>query len=290
MAEPIVTRTLGIDFIYFDLLFLGIWILFLIRKGYWFPIIWGIIGWGMYLIVDYYIWYIVLTSRTYSGPINPHLFFMWFTFSPGFTQFSYCFIMLEKRNFHDMLIFTLVFFLGWILVGVLSQLVPLQDTIVEVSRNMGAGNQRLIMSLVAIGNILLAFILRWMKQLRWEDVLYIFIVGTLVELNLELSLLVSGIRLEQGTWSFTLMLVNTLVEFNVGIVPMWLIMRGFLKLRDRRLFPPLTYVHFRYIQSDYNRVMLFNHINESSLLRQKLIRIYGEPRVTHDIDYISSLS
>ena len=97
MADPIVTsRTIGVDFIYFDLLFLAIFIIFLVRKKYWLPIIWGIIGWAMYLLIDYYIWYIVMGSRTYTGPINPHLFFMWFTFSPGFAQFAYCFVMLEK--------------------------------------------------------------------------------------------------------------------------------------------------------------------------------------------------
>ncbi|MCE7748555.1 MAG: hypothetical protein GPJ51_09150 [Candidatus Heimdallarchaeota archaeon] len=62
------------------------------------PIVWGILGWLVYLLTDFYIWYIVMGSRTYDGPINSTLFFLWFCLSPGFAQFSYVALMLEKEN------------------------------------------------------------------------------------------------------------------------------------------------------------------------------------------------
>lgn len=290
MTDPIVTsRTIGIDFIYFDLLFLAIFIFFLIRKKYWIPIIWGFVGWGLYLLIDYYLWYIVMGSRTYLGPVNPHLFFMWFTFSPGFTQFAYCFVMFEKRNKREMLGFTLLYFLGWIAVGSLSQLIPLNDTIIKVARDMSAGNQRLIMILVALGNVVIALFLRLTKKIRWEDFFYIFIVGTLVELNLELSLLVSGIRLEQGTWNFGLMVVNILVEFNVGITFMWLIFRGFEKMRDN--FLPkyqLSYKQFRFIKTDYNRIVGLSKSIAKPNTRKILEKVYKPEKIAKDLEYIQS--
>ncbi|MBN2154558.1 MAG: hypothetical protein JW776_00755 [Candidatus Lokiarchaeota archaeon] len=289
MADPIVTRTLGVDFIYFDLLFLVIWIYFLVKRKYWIPVLWGFIGFLTYLIIDYYIWYIVMGSRTYTGPINPQFFFLWFTFSAGFAQFSYVSIMFEKRNFRDMKIFTLLFFIGWTIIGLFSQWIPLNDASIELARNMSAGNQRLIMSVIAAGNVVLALFFRWIRKLRWEDILYIFLVGTLVELNLELSLLVSGIRLEQDTWSVTLMLVNTIVEFNVGIIPMWFIMQGFLKMQNKHLFPPLSYKDFRHIQSDFNRITISEQINQNHSLKDVSIKIYGEKQVLHDIKYLKSV-
>ena len=290
MVDPIITsRTIGVDFIYFDLLFLVIFIFFLVRKKYWLPIIWGLIGWGMYLLIDYYIWYIVMESRTYSGPINPHLFFMWFTFSPGFAQFAYCFVMLEKRNIREMLGFTLLYFLGWTAVGTLSQLIPLHDTVIEVARNMAEGNQRVIFIIISLVNVALAVILRLAKKIRWEDFIYIFIVGTLVELNLELSLLVSGIRLEQGTWSLGLMVVNTLIEFNVGIMFMWLIFRGFEKIRDKYLPKyQLSYKQFRFIKTDYNRIVELSKNIAKSHTRKILEKVYNAEKIAEDLGYIQS--
>jgi hypothetical protein len=288
MTDTIVTRTIGVDFIYFDLLFLAIFIIFLVRKKYWLPIIWGVIGWGMYLVIDYYIWYIVMGSRTYSGPINPHLFFMWFTFSPGFTQFAYCFVMLEKRNRREMLGFTLLYFLGWMVVGSLSQVIPLNDSVIEVARDMSAGNQRLIMTLVALGNVVFAVILVFVKKIRWEDFIYIFIVGTLVEFNLELSLLVSGIRLEQGTWNLGLMVVNTLVEFNCGITFIYLIFRGFEKIRDKYLYDQLPYEDFPFIKTDFNRIMGIYNNTIQPKTKLMIEKLYGKARVEKDLEYIHS--
>ncbi len=290
MVDPIITsRTIGVDFIYFDLLFLVIFIFFLVRKKYWLPIIWGLIGWGMYLLIDYYIWYIVMESRTYSGPINPHLFFMWFTFSPGFAQFAYCFVMLEKRNIREMLGFTLLYFLGWTAVGTLSQLIPLHDTVIEVARNMAEGNQRVIFIIISLVNVALAVILRLAKKIRWEDFIYIFIVGTLVELNLELSLLVSGIRLEQGTWSLGLMVVNALIEFNVGIMFMWLIFRGFEKIRDKYLPKyQLSYKQFRFIKTDYNRIIGLSEKIAKPNTRKILEKVYNAEKIAEDLGYIQS--
>ena len=76
---------------------------------------------------------------------------------------------------------------------------------------------------LAILNLLAGIILVLLKQFRWKDLAYIFLVGTLVEFALEFSLLVSGIRLGQGHWTPSMMVVNALTEFNCGIVTMYLI-------------------------------------------------------------------
>jgi hypothetical protein len=227
--SDIVTRTFGIDFIFFDLIFLAAWIFLLIRKRYYSPLRWGIAGWLIYLLVDYLLWYRIMGSRHYEGPINPNLFFLWFCFSPGFVQFSFVIIMFEKRNTRELIFWTVLFYAGWTLVGLLSQWIHLDDTLIRVCRDMGQGNQRWIMGGLAVLNLLIGILLVWIKQVRWKDLLYLFLVGTLVELALELSMLASGIRLEQGHWSPGMMAVNTLIEFNCGIVTMYLLWALFNK-------------------------------------------------------------
>ena len=169
MVDSIVTRTLNVDFIYFDIIFLSVWIYFLIKKRYWVPLLWGIFGWVIYLGVDYYLWYIVMESRQYSGNLPPWLFFLWFCFSPGFVQFSYVFVMFEKRNKNELIFWTILFYGGWLFVGLCSQWISINDDIILVSRNMNAGNQRFIFSILTVLNLLLAYILIKMNVIRIED-------------------------------------------------------------------------------------------------------------------------
>lgn len=219
----IVTRTFGVDFIFFDIFFLVCWIAFLVYKKYFTAIRWGLAGWIIYIFIDYLLWYRIMGSRQYSGPVNTQVFFAWFCFSPGFVQFSYVIVMFEKRSIREVVFWTLFFYCGWTAVGLLSQWIPLDDTLVRVSRDMGKGNQRWIMGGLALANFLVGVIMVYLQKLRWKDLLYLFLVGTLVEFALEFSLLVSGIRLEQGRWSLSMMLVNALIEFNCGIVMMYII-------------------------------------------------------------------
>ena len=112
MTTSIVARTIGMDFIYFDIIFIAFWIYFLIKKKYWIPILWGLFGWIIYIFVDYVYWYLITQTRHYNGPLNPFLFFLWFCVSPGFVQFSYVIVMFEKRNRNELIFWTVSFLIS----------------------------------------------------------------------------------------------------------------------------------------------------------------------------------
>ncbi len=251
MANAVVSRTFGLDFIYFDLIFLFIWIFFLIRKKYWLSIAWGLCGWLIYIFTDYILWFLITQTREYTGLLDPFIFFLWFCFSPGFVQFSYVFVMFEKRNPKDLIVFTLIFYLGWILVGFSSQILPIDDRIIEVSRDMNVANQRINELVMVLFNIVVAMILVLKKKLRLEDILYIFLVGILVEFSLELSLVVSGIRQAQGAWSAGLMIINTLLEFNLGIILMYLVWVPFKIKKYKHYHFQMSYRDFRHIKTNF---------------------------------------
>ncbi|MFW9822436.1 MAG: hypothetical protein ACFFE4_05850 [Candidatus Thorarchaeota archaeon] len=286
MTNVIVTRSFGLDYIYFDIIFLIIWIFFLAKKKYWVPIAWGLLGWAVYIFTDYFLWYIVTQTRQYIGPIDPFIFFLWFCFSPGFVQFSYVALMFEKRNRHDLIFFTLIFYFGWIIVSLGSQLLPIEDIVIRVSRDMNIDNQRFNMTLMVFVNIIIAIVLYAKKKLRLEDVVYLFLVGTLVEFALELTLAVSGIRQEQGTWNLGIMILNTLIEFNLGIVLMYLLW-ALIKIRKyQKYYPQLSYKDFKYIKTNFDVVAF---ICTTRSVNQKVMkdyaRLYTFENFLSDVNY-----
>lgn len=273
MANAVVTRTFGMDFIYFDIILLFIWIYFLIKKKYWLSIAWGLCGWLIYIFTDYVLWYLITQTREYKGFLNPFIFFLWFCFSPGFVQFSYVFTMFEKRNSKDLIMFTIIFYVGWILVGFCSQVLPIDDRIIEVSRDMDIANQRINELVMVLINIVVAMVLLFKKKLRLEDILYLFLVGILVEFSLELSLAVSGIRQAQGVWSVELMIINTLLEFNLGIVLMYLVWLLFKIKKYKHYYFQMSYKDFKHIKTNFDAIA---SICKDKVLIEKQMKKYSK--------------
>ncbi|NVM45236.1 MAG: hypothetical protein HWN79_09990 [Candidatus Lokiarchaeota archaeon] len=273
MTEAVVARTIGIDFIYLDLLFITIWVIFLIKRKYWTPIKWGLLGWIIYIFVDYVYWYLITQTRHYTGPLDPFLFFLWFCISPGFVQFSYVIVMFEKRNRNELIFWTMLFYIGWALVSVGSQLLPLNDIIIEVYRDMNVENQRLNELIMVLVNIIIAAALYYKKKLRLEDILYLFLVGTLVEFALEFTLSVSGIRQEQGGWSLITMLVNTLIEFNLGIILMYLLWVPFKIRKHGKYYFQLSFRDLKNIKTDFDAIA---SLSRNGIINDKQVRIYSK--------------
>ena len=281
-----VARTIGVDFIYFDIIFLIIWIGFMIKKKYWIPLIWGFIGFIVYIITEVVIWYWLMGVRHYNGPLNVAIFFIWFSFSAGFAQFSYVFLMMEKRNMKEIIFWTVLFYLGWTFVSLGSQLIPINDALIEVSREMNEGNQRIIFSILTIINLILGLGLVYMKKIRIQDVVYLFIIGILVEFCLEFTLSISGIRQQQGTWSLEMMIINTLIEFNMGIIIMYIIFVGFKVKRDENYYDPLGIVDFKEIKTDFNAIAAISNnkkINKNRI--KEYVKLYDKEIFIIELKY-----
>jgi len=273
MTEAVVARTIGIDFIYLDLLFITIWVSFLIKRKYWTPIKWGLLGWIIYIFVDYVYWYLITQTRHYTGPLDPFLFFLWFCVSPGFVQFSYVIVMFEKRNKRELIFWTLLFFIGWTLLSVGSQILPINDTLIEVYRDMNVENQRFNEVLMVLINIVIAAALYYKKKLRLEDILFLFLVGTLVEFGLEFTLSVSGIRQEQGGWSLITMIVNTLIEFNLGIILMYLLWVPFKIRKHGKYYFQLSFRDLKSIKTDFDAI---SSLSRNRNINDKKMRNYSK--------------
>ena len=117
-----VIRTFGIDYIFFDLIFVILFLFLLIKFKKKIPlIVFFIGGLGINFLIDWGIW-LHTGIREISLPINffggIFLFFIWFSLSYG-VEYAYVFLMFDKKS--NKIGWTLLIFGGWLLVALLSQ-------------------------------------------------------------------------------------------------------------------------------------------------------------------------
>ncbi len=227
--ESIVTRIFDIDFMLFDVAFAGFWILFLYKRGFIKPLLFGLFGILVNFIIDYGFWYSILGIRTVNGLPNwmsPLSFFLYFSFTYGLIQYSYVQVMFTCKPDHpnqerkDRMEWSLFLFVGWLLIGILSNVTPISDLEITVTRVMT--EQRVIEAFVVIVEYSLIGILAYKKkfELTSRRILYIFFVGAFVHFSMEFTLLLTRIR---GSSLFDLFF-NSIFEFNMGAPILYLML------------------------------------------------------------------
>jgi len=237
--ESVVIRIFDIDFMLFDLIFTAIWIFFLYRKGYIRPLIFGLFGIMINMIVDYGIWYSLQGIRTVENLpfwMSPFAFFVYFSITYGMIEYSYVQVMFsidtaKENSKKDMLRWSFFLFGGWLLFGVLSFILPISDAEITVQRVMTG--QRIYQVYGIIGEYGLLALLAYMGKynLSWRRILYIFSVGFFVHFSMELTLLLSGIRVLD---LFNL-IFNSLIEFNTGAPILYLLLYAVAPSTERKL-------------------------------------------------------
>jgi hypothetical protein len=151
---------------------------------------------------------------------------------------------------------------------------------------MNIANQRINETVMVLINIVIALILYLKKKLRLEDVIYIFLIGILVELSLELSLALSGIRQAQGFWSVELLIINTLLEFNLGIVLMYLLWSLFKIKRYKKYYFQMSYKDLKHINTNFDAIAYI--CNRKTLIdkqMKEISKLYDINKFLSDIHY-----
>jgi hypothetical protein len=204
-----VIRTFGVDYIFFDLIFVILFLFLLIRFKKKIPLIALFIGGlGINFLIDWGIWLhtgireIFLPANFFGGVF---LFFLWFSLSYGI-EYAYVFLMFDKKS--NKLGWTLLVFGGWLLVAFLSQFFSINDTLITTIRHMG--DLRLLTILLVLIGYSLLFIFKY----NWKKIAYLFFVGFLIHFMMEFSLLISGIR----PGSLLILIENSLIELNKIII------------------------------------------------------------------------
>ncbi len=225
--QILVERFFHIDFILMDLLFCILWITLLLRRGYRVEFFIGLLGIIINFIADYVIWFTIQGVRTLDGPINPLLFFIYFSITYGMIEYSFVAIMFRVRENRERLFWTAILYLGWFLSGVASQVVSINDIVIHVTREMSL--YRLPQILMIVGGYAALDILRrtWtpMRDIKPTYFIYLFFVGILVHFGMEFTLLMAGIRPSPLVNGLSEFLFNSFLEFNAGVPYLFMVWR-----------------------------------------------------------------
>jgi hypothetical protein len=138
------------------------------------------------------------------------IFFLWFSLSYG-VEYAYIFIMFEKKS--NKFGWTALVFFGWIIVGLLSQLLPINNSSINLVRHMGPGR------FIEIGILIIGYTMLFLLRYDWKKIAYLFFIGFMIHFMMEFSLLITGIR----PGSLPVLIENSLIEFNMGIPFFYLI-------------------------------------------------------------------
>lgn len=203
-----VVRNFGVDYIYFDLIFVSLFLfLMIIYKKKLALLMFFIGGFLINFFIDWGLWLhtgIREVSLPFEFTGSVFLFMLWFSLTYG-VEYSYVFIMFENKS--NKIGWTALVFLGWLSVAFLSQWLPVNDSSIMVVRHMN--DFRLLRIVMVVFGYVLLFIFRY----NWRKIAYLFLVGFTIHFMMEFSLFVSGIR----PGSLHVLVENSLLEFNTGV-------------------------------------------------------------------------
>jgi len=230
-------REFEYDYIFFDSIFLAIWIAILVKYKKWKPIKFGIFTGFILYFIDCIVWFNVSAGSNYppgtflreyriGGVYMPRPLgdYFWIkfgadfmmTFSYAMFAFGWLWIMFEnfvKRNSKEILMFTVVFFTSWLLIPFLSFGIPLNDTLVESVRYMDT--QMVVWMVNFLVGYLILYLIYGTNKFGSKNpkiVLYVFIVGCIGAFFMEFPLLISGIR----PTGILYLSYSTILMFNQG--------------------------------------------------------------------------
>lgn len=212
-------RIFDYDYIFFDSFFLTIWIAILVKYKKWNPLKFGIFTGFIIYFIDSIVWFNLPAGNNYLAgtfireysiggvymprPLGDYFWakfgadFM-MTFSYSMFAFGWLWIMFEnffKKNLKEILQFTLIYFISWMLIPLFSLIIPLNDIQVDTVRYMDTQMIAWSINLI-VGYLFLSLIYGTNKfgSKKPKTILYVFVVGCVGAFFMEFPLLIFGIR------------------------------------------------------------------------------------------------
>lgn len=229
-----VARVMDIDFIYFDLILVAIWITLLLVRKRFKALLFGLFGYAVVFFTDDVIWYTLQGTRHIEGPIGPHLFLAYFSFTYGMIMFSYAPMMFDNSiSKIEKVLWSILLWGGWMLIAAMSQWIHWNDAEMSILREMsGSRIGQILMIAVGYGMLLVLKAFRWkfMESVSWWYFAFLFGVGTFIHFSMESTLMIAGIR----PLNWNVMVFNSFLEFNTGI-PYLFLMWIFVNLKKYKV-------------------------------------------------------
>lgn len=220
-AEIIAQRVFSPLYIYLDTAFLvGLTALLFVKRKY-LTALFGLFGGVLYMIVDYGIFHLALGTRSIEGG-NMFAVLLWMSMSYGITNFVWIWLWMSKDK--HAFEWTALIVVWWISAPMIAGLAPDMPTI-KIQRTTGAYHGAMAVMLFA--GYAAAIVYNLFRKDRRErfPVFWLLAIGISVQLGWEFSLLIGGIRSAEFDFAqkLTTLVVNSLLETNLGAVPIYCI-------------------------------------------------------------------
>lgn len=222
-TEIIAQRVFNTLYIYLDIVFLVGLCAMLVWKRKFLTLLFGLAGGVLYFIVDYGIFHLALGTRSIEGG-DMFAVLLWMSMSYGLTNFVWIWLWLS-RDEHKFE-WTALICVWWFCAPMLAQTFGGSMPVVKIQRTTGAyhGAMALILLVGYVGGIVYNFIQK--DAGRRLPLLWLAVTGIAVQLGWEFSLLIGGIRsaeIESAMQKLETLVVNSLLETNLGAVPLYCI-------------------------------------------------------------------
>ena len=220
-TEIIAQRVFNPLYILIDSIFLvGLMALLIVKRKY-LTAIFGLFGGILYFVVDYGIFHAALHTRSIEGG-SMFGVLLWMSMSYGITNFVWIWLW-SARDEHKFE-WTLLILVWWFVAPMLANAAPdLQP--IKIQRTTGAYHW--VMALILVVGYFAAIIYNLLQKDKSKrfPIFWMLLIGVSVQLGWEAGLLLGGIRsAEFGVLQkLTTLVVNSLFETNLGIVPIYCI-------------------------------------------------------------------
>jgi hypothetical protein len=218
--EVIPARVFNLLYVYIDIAWLVFLLIILIWKKKYIAAIAGAAGAILYFLVDYGIFHLALGTRTVDGA-NTAALLLWLSISYGFTNFAWIWLWLDRdRHAFE---WSVLIISAWMATALLSQNFGKDFQVISIQR--GTSSYHGVMALLLFAGYAILIISNLKNRAvpeRKINILWILIIGILVQFSWEAVLLITGIR----ATGIMPLIVNSLLETNMGLPFLFLIHRA----------------------------------------------------------------
>ena len=239
--EIIAQRVFNPLYIYLDIVFLAALCVLLAVKKRYLTLLWGIFGGVLYMVVDYGIFHLLTHSRSIEGG---DLFWvlLWMSMSYGITNFVWIWLWYAKDK--HLVEWSLLIVVWWIAAPLIANTFGQNLTPIKIQRTTGSYHGYMALILILGYAAAIVYNLFQKDKTKRFPLLWMLTIGVLVQFSWEFSLLIGGIRsAEIADWGqrLTTLIVNSLLETNLGAVPIFciyaLVTAKFTETLKRRELP-----------------------------------------------------
>ena len=221
IGEIIPSRSLNLTYIILDSVFLIVFLTLLILKKKYMTVVWSLFGGILYFIVDYCFFHLVGNTRivTFNGKESETitaLVLLWMSLSYGITNFAFIWLCLRKDKY---LVMWLLLIVGWWLVA--PSLSKMNNSVI-ITTSRTTNSYHYIMAIILVAGYLGFIVYNLFTKKKMINLLWLNLICISVQFAWEASLLINGIRPMNGE-SVTTLLVNSLIETNLGMPYIYLI-------------------------------------------------------------------